>query len=155
MEQIWSLINSQQVILLISLFDVKIPGNVATFVGSIQEMTSFELVDNADQFVIDNLYLPEQDAVSLNLQNAGYWTTYSIANLGNLFYIFFLGHLCLGFVLLALLLLARCSARAKAWSNSLHYFLFWNGSIRLLMEGYTEFLLFALLNVKYMEWPEG
>ena len=59
------------------------------------------------------------------------------------------------FVLLFLLLVARFWARAQRWRRSLHYFLFWNGSIRLLMEGFTEFLFFSLININYMEWPEG
>ena len=67
MNQVWSLINSQQVVLLLRLFDVKVPSNVQAFTLSIQEMTNFELVEDADQFVNEVLYLPENDPVSLNL----------------------------------------------------------------------------------------
>ena len=31
-------------------------------------------------------------------------------------------------------------------------YLFWNGSIRFFMEGYLDFILFAMLHIKEMKW---
>ena len=86
------------------------------------------------------------DSISLNFQNAGYDTTLIIPSLGNLFYMLFL-HLVLAVVHLLLFILAKIIIKISKVKSKVARYLYWNGSIRFFMEGYFDFLLFAMINV--------
>ena len=53
MDEVWSLINSQQILIRLKLFNVKVPANAATFTEFIDEITSFQIFESVDEFVID------------------------------------------------------------------------------------------------------
>jgi len=112
-------------------------------------------VEDSNSVILDEIYLPEQDAFSLNFQNAGFGSTYFLANVGELLWMSMF-HISLVIVLISFLGMTKCKPNAKKpkkCRSKLSRYLFWNGSIRLLMESYTEFALFVLLDLKYMEWP--
>ena len=71
-ELVWSLLESLQVIQLIKLFNVRTPGNVGAFSAEFEWIARGQLVPR----FIQNLFeTPEQDAFSLNFQNAGFTTS--------------------------------------------------------------------------------
>ena len=112
------------------------------FTGFMEDITSIETVD-LESFVTDYLYIPEQDAFSVNFQSAGYTSSLFLINGSNI-----LTNFGLHFSLIALLLLV-CSIKKclpKVVTKFQHY-LFWNGSIRLFIEVYLDMVLFSLFNL--------
>ena len=65
LSQLWTLIEGLQVVTHFSLFAVKSPGNVNSFVQHLQSISSFDFVDT-ELFTSMLIYLPEADAMSLN-----------------------------------------------------------------------------------------
>ena len=57
-------------------------------------------------------------------------------------------------LVLILILVAKRSRHVKIVSDKAGAYLFWNGSIRFLMEGYLDFCLFAMMNAVAMDWSE-
>ena len=130
------------------LFNIKSPGNVNAFNIYFAEIATFNLIDTTG-FTADIFYFPEMDSLSLNFQNAGYDTTLIIPSLGNLLYLLFL-HFVLALVHVLLFVLAKVIIKVSKVKSKVARYLYWNGSIRFFMEGYFDFLLFALINVKYL-----
>ena len=117
--------------------------------GYMEDITSIKTVD-AESLITEHLYIPEQDAFSINFQSAGYTSSLFIMNGSNI-----LTNFALHFSLTALLLLA-CSFKKclpKIVAQFQHY-LFWNGSIRLFIEVYLDMVLFSLLNLYEMQKTE-
>ena len=148
--QVWKMIEGLQVVSHLPLFDLKSPGNVNAFNEYFAEIASFKIID-VTGITADIFYFPEMDSLSLNFQNAGYDTTLIIPSLGNLLYILFL-HFCLAVVHLLLFVLAKIIIKVSKVKSKVARYLYWNGSIRFFMEGYFDFLLFALINVKHLNW---
>ena len=69
-----------------------------------------------------------------------------IPSLGTLFYMIN-GQLTLAFVHVLLYLLAKAIPKTSLLKNKVAAYLYWNGSIRFMMEGYIDFVLFSLMNV--------
>lgn len=132
------------------LFKVKSPGNVNTFNEFFAEIATFNVIET--QAVSDSvIYWPEMDSFSLNFQNAGYDTPLVIPSLGTLFYIF-LGMICLALLQVLLMFLAKAIPKTSCINNKVKRYLYWNGSIRFFMEGYLDFVMMALINVKHLDW---
>ena len=104
-----------------------------------------------DGVTYDFLYFPELDAMSLNFQNAGFETYMVIPNLGNLFYIM-LVHIALVIPHCILFLVAKMVSKANRLKSKVANYVYWNGSIRFFMEGYFDFVMFALINFKMINW---
>ena len=134
------------------LFKIKSPGNVNAFNDFFAELANFNVVDTTD-YTNDIFYFPEMDAISLNFQNAGYDTNLVIPSLGTLFYMM-IGQI--GFVVLhfLLLLLTEAIPKVGVLKNKVYRYLYWNGSIRFMMEGYMDIVLFSLLNIESMNWDD-
>ena len=65
MNQVWSLLNSMQVVQYMSLFDAKTPGNIIAFISFFEVITSFKLLD-FEEIIESQMYIPEEDPFSLN-----------------------------------------------------------------------------------------
>lgn len=79
------MINGLQVVAQMPLYDVRSPGNVNEFTGFLSELSNFDLLDT-ESMNNEVFYIPEEDSVSLNFQNAGYDSTLAIKTLGTFFY---------------------------------------------------------------------
>ena len=128
------------------LFKIKSPGNVNAFNEFFAELASFNVIDTAT-LTNDFFYFPEMDAISLNFQNAGYDTNLLVPSLGTLFYII-AGQISLVFVHMLLYLVAAAIPKAGGLRNKVSAYLYWNGSIRFMMESYMDIVLFSLMNVE-------
>ena len=148
LSKVWDMIEGLQVVSHMPLFNIKSPGNVNAFNIYFAEIATFNLIDTTG-FTADIFYFPEMDSLSLNFQNAGYDTTLIIPSLGNLLYLLFL-HFVLALVHVLLFVLAKVIIKVSKVKSKVARYLYWNGSIRFFMEGYFDFLLFALINVKYL-----
>ena len=58
-------------------------------------------------------------------------------------------------ILLMLKLVHSMIPKMKARVTKLQNTIFWNGMIRLFMEAYLDFVLFSLLNIVEMQWPDN
>ena len=65
LDQIWSIMNSLQVVMFIRLFNIKSPGNVNNFTEYFDETTSVQLFDT-EEFINSLMYVPEMDPFALN-----------------------------------------------------------------------------------------
>ena len=74
-----------------------------------------------------------------------------IPSLGALFFII-LGQVIIVFLHILLFLVALAVPKAGVVKNKVSAYLYWNGSIRFMMEGYMDFVLFSLMNINYLEW---
>lgn len=82
MDQIWSILNSLQIVELVGLFNIKQPGNMSAFSTFFGHITSVKLIDTA-ALLSENVYVPEQDPHTLNFQNAGFTSVLMIVNASN------------------------------------------------------------------------
>ena len=71
MDELWSIMNSLQVLEQIRLQNVSLPGNVSAFTAFFDDLTNLEVFDMEDEFR-SNIYLPEKEPESLNIVDAGY-----------------------------------------------------------------------------------
>ena len=153
LNQVWAVIEGLQVVCHMSLFKLKSPGNVNAFSEFFDEIATLDFFDTSD-LTNEVFYIPEMDAISLNFQNAGYNTNLLIPCLGLLFYVT-IGLICLFFVHGLVYLLAKAVPKVDRLTNKLSSFLHWNGSIRFILEGYMDIVLFSFLNVNYLEWSDS
>ena len=79
--------------------------------------------------------------------------TLIIANIGGILVIF-AGQIILVAVHLILCMLSLLLPKTSALRQKLGYYLYWNGTIRIFMEGYIDICLFAMLNIKEIFWNE-
>lgn len=144
------MINGLQVVSHMPLFKIKSPGNVNTFNAFFAEIATFNVVETSsvsESFI----YWPEMDAISLNFQDAGYDSPLIIPQLGTLFYVF-MGMIGLACFQVLLLFVAKAIPKTSCLNDKVKRYLYWNGSIRFFMEGYLDFALMALINVKHLDW---
>ena len=144
------MIEGLQVIVHLPLFDLKSPGNINSFNVVFVELANFNILDTED-LTNEISYYPEEDAFSLNFENAGYDGNILVPLLGTLFYLAF-GILALYVVDFLLKQLAKKFPKIEKVRRRLNDFLYWNGSIRFFTEAYTELTLCALLNLKNLDW---
>ena len=45
--------------------------------------------------------------------------------------------------------------KASVLRNKVSAYLYWNGSIRFMMEGYMDIVLFSLMNIEGLEWSDS
>ena len=64
-------------------------------------------------------------------------------------------HFSLVAVLIILYVVGARFSRVKTFRTKICSYLFWNGSIRLFMEGFLDFALFSMLNLSEIQWQEG
>ena len=71
----------------------------------------------------------------------------AIPNLGNLLYIM-LVHFALVIPHFLLFIVARMISKVNKLKSKVSNYVYWNGSIRFFMEGYFDFFMFSMINLK-------
>ena len=155
LSQLWGLINSLQMVVLLPLMDnVRLPANAMTFTQILIQIATFEVVPT-DEINSQISYFPEEEPYSLNFSMCGYESLLFILNAGFALYIMH-GYLAL-VVLYLLLKLAdwiskkKCKCLHKS-VKKLGKFLLWNSLIRLYMELYQDASLISALNMHTVDW---
>ena len=82
---------------------------------------------------------------------AGYEDSLVINNLGALFFAFlgFFALIVVHFIIFILSKLWQKITKLRDWVSK---FLYFNGSIRFVMEGSMDLILFSLINIKWADW---
>lgn len=152
LNKVWDMIEGLQICYHLPLFKVKSPGNVNAFNNFFEEIGGFQLID-VSVYTEDIVYYPEMDAMTLNFQNAGLWNPFSASNLGLLIFMF-AGHFIFLPFVLALIWCGKKNRKVKLLSDKAEDYMFWSGSMRFFTEGYLDFCMFSLLNIKYLDWSD-
>lgn len=132
------------------LFKVKTPGSVATFNNFFTSLGGFDFIDT-DLINQTFMFIPEIDGLSLNFQSLGFGSTLVISNMGFLLYLLVFHVIFIPIGLILHCMAKKCRKMGPLSKKVSNYF-FFNGSIRFLMEGYLDLCLFAMINIKELEW---
>lgn len=152
LKKVWSMIEGLQVVCHMPLFNIKSPGNVNAFNDFLADLAFLNIFDTSS-FTNDIFYFPEMDPLGLNFANAGFDTSLLIPSLGTLFFML-LGQIQLMLVHLLLICLAKAIPKTTRVRDKVSTYLYWNGSIRFMMEAYIDLCLFTLTNLKELNWRE-
>ena len=68
---LWSMINTQQLIVLMPCFDVQMPANVQIFFNQINKIASFDIID-VDPLINKMLNLNETEPLNANFEAIGF-----------------------------------------------------------------------------------
>ena len=156
LNQFWSLINSQQIVIQLPLMDaIQFPANVMLVNKVFTDIANFEVIPsdviNAELYVF-----PEEDPFNLNFQECGVESKNFLLIMGFQLYII-LGHMILA-ALYLVLYLANLKLKLKyltKLNNYLSAYLFWNGLIRLFMEVYLGMALASVLSMYTVDWQSS
>ena len=80
---LWAMINTQQIILMMPLFNLALPANAALFFGFLMQIASFDIIPT-DIFYNDVLNWVTTDPVNENFNSVGFGTTLFIYNIGSM-----------------------------------------------------------------------
>ena len=135
------------------LFFVKLPANASLFNNKVIDIVSFSVFPT-DEINWILFFLPEVEPFSLNLQDMGFDTTFTLLNLGSILYImaFYLILLVLAIILK---IFGRYISCCRAFYLKLYQALFWSGLLRFWMEIYLDVALCVTMNYVKMQDPTG
>ena len=80
---LWSMINTQQLIVQMSCFDLQMPANVQMFFNQINKVASFDLID-IEPLINKVLNLNETEPMNANFEALGLESMYFLNNMGSL-----------------------------------------------------------------------
>ena len=140
---LWSLINTQFMLLYFQMLQhVKFPANVNTVNQVFVALKDFEFLKIGD-ILNDALYnFPNEGPISLGAQSCGIESSFAAENLGTAHW--------LGYLFLLLIILRYfnvCGPYTKRLLSSAR----WNGPITFFMETYFDFVMFVMINLKYVK----
>ena len=117
-----------------SMFSLAIPTNVSIFVGFVNQITSFDIIDTSP-YLNKMLDLNETEPYNSNFDQAGYGSLFFLNNMGSLILAFVFYVICL--------LLLRCinpfiekSERLESFSHSLKKSLLYESIIATIVQSY-------------------
>ena len=91
LNDIWSAINAQQLIILLPLCDVSLPANTLDFLHKIFEIAAFEIYPNLGDDINWLLNLEPTEPMAKGFEELGYESVYIFNNMGTMA-IFFIGY---------------------------------------------------------------
>ena len=144
LNQLWSMVNTQQLVVLMPLWNIRLPANAALFFGFIMTIASFDLLPT-DTFY--NEYFPNMaptSAINANFQALGF---------GNMFFCYNIGSLILSFLafpVLALFTLILKPMRRFKCCDWLYLkittTIFWNSTVKTISQSYTVIVMCVGIN---------
>jgi len=152
LNQLWSLVNTQQIIVLTPLFLIQLPGNASVFFKELMRIAAFDIIELNDQ--LDWFFgLEPTEPINSNFEAIGFESVYLLHNLGTLLIAyFFYPFMCLVQKLCAYL--GRWSKRCREWSDALKRRLYYGSLIRLIFEGYSLTTLCCIINIMHRSWED-
>jgi hypothetical protein len=145
LNQLWGMINGLQIMSHMPLCNIKFPGNAELFNGFMIEIALFDILPS-EWMLEQMIYYPPADPFNLNFQILQYESSYSVPNLGTIFFMF-LTFLMLVPILITMAFFATDLKELRKHTSNLKDFLFWKGTIRFFTESYMEVLLASGLNL--------
>jgi len=152
LQYVLGMINTQQLIVLLPLFDIKAPANAELFFRQLMSVVAFEVYDTGD-IVNATLSLEEVNPVNENYNTVGFESVYFINNMGTLFIVFMMYPVMMLLEYLLGLVASRCDIFVKV-HHSFKHFVYWNYLITLVFESYLVIVICCLINFQHMSWSE-
>ena len=144
------MINTQQLIVMMPLFKVNMPGNAQNFFNVIFTIASFDIV-NLDPTINKALSLNATDPFNDNFGALGFQSIYLLNNLGSLLLAFIFNLLAV----FILLVLDQFVARANWIANraeKMRKELFFNGIVATMIESYSILSVCCLINLNFIRF---
>lgn len=151
LNSLWSMINTQQMIVLIPLFQVDLPENAGMVFKQMMKIAAFDLVPNTEDIYNTVLGIDELPGpLTENFGTVGFETTYFIHNMGSL--VFFIVAFPLMSIVAFLFTFCRQYAAIRKAKKSIEETIYWNYLIRLLIESYTILAVCGMINLTDLKW---
>ena len=144
LQQLWGLLEAQQIIVLMPLLKIELPAICSIFFGFLMTIASFDLIP-IDNYVDKHVQMTPRDPININFEAVGFESMYVLINLGSLLILFVLFP-ALAFLEIIMRFIPIRNTQKVA--KFLRKKLYWNTSIRLFKESYAIALMCALINMK-------
>ena len=151
LSQLWSMINTQQIIVVMPLFNTNIPANAGMFFGFIMNLASFNLLPTDEFYHSYMVMSKDPGALNSNFEDQGYGSVYLLQNLGTLLVAILTIPIFVGLYYL-MKPFTRCSTRIQKVHLKLKNYLFWSHQIQVIFESYSVICMCALINLKYVSF---
>jgi len=144
------MINTEQLIVLMPLFDVNMPANAQAFFNQLNKIASFDLID-IEPFIVWALNVNDTGPFNTHFDECGFGSLYFINNMGSMligFAIYIVG-------VIALALLDCCNTkfeRAAKMSEYLRRNLFHNYLIGMMNESYSLLSVCTLISFYHISF---
>ncbi|TNV85777.1 hypothetical protein FGO68_gene10973 [Halteria grandinella] len=147
---IWGMLNDLSVIMSLTMVSITIPGIAQPFMSIVLQFIQLDLLQT-DQWLTPIFYMNEDEDESLSeyLEEQGYQSMFIINNLGSTL-VFSLILTALFFCFPAIARLGKCYATMQALNKYLQRILFWNSSIRFIIQQFQPLLISAIINLYYV-----
>lgn len=144
LNQLWAMINTQQLMIMMPLFQITMPANAGLFFRSLMEIAAFDFYDFSD-FVHDLFQVEPKETTDLNFEAIGFESKYFLVNIGSLAVIFLVYVSCMPFVSQY----RRCQrGRCKKICKRMNRSVFWGTLITLINESYIWIVVCVLINIQ-------
>ena len=150
LNQLLTLINTQQLIVLMPLFKINLPANAGLFFKQIMQIAAFDIVEIGEP--LDKLLdLEPTDPINENFEAVGFESIYLLNNMGSMAIAYTIWTVC---ALCAKIL--KCfvyhSKRARKAYNYLRKKVFYNSLISLILESYSLIAVCCLINMGFISF---
>lgn len=148
---LWGMINALQIIANIPLLQVMMPANAKSFYTFIINIANFKIIDTdmiTGYFVTktDSSNNTDSSISNSNFESQGINSANIVENLGPIFLVMLVGVLLA--VVLVLLYVFRKSKFVQLIYDEIYHMLFWNSSLRFVLEGYLNLMMSSLIQIQ-------
>jgi len=144
MNHLLSMINTQQIIVMMPLFKITLPANAGVFFNALMTFTAFDIIDTSP-FLNWLLQLEPAQPVNSNFEAVGFESVFLLHNLGSLLLVF-LYYL----VVILVMKILECmgeNEKAQKWAGNLRSDLFHGYMIRIMTESYSLLAVCCFINL--------
>lgn len=151
LNQLWALVNAQQLFIMLPLCQVVLPINASKFFGAIAQIATFEIYDLNDH-INDILDVPDTEPVSDNFEELGFESKYMLNNMGTMliFYliypVFMLAHW------MTKRKLCRTQLCCKKFEESLKHFIYFKLIITVIFESFAIVAISCLIGLQVIDF---
>ena len=149
-QYLWDLINAQQIVILLPLFEINTPQNVALIFNYLMMIAAFELVPTDD--IYENIDDAGVEAVALNdrYEQIGLEHWLYLSNQGT--FGFIIAASMLVYMIYYCLICFKSVKCCRKTIKSLEQRLFWGFTLRLIIESYIITFICCLLNLRKLDF---
>ena len=143
-QQLWSMINAQQIIVLMIAYDIKPPAIATWFFNILFQIESVDVIPWGDLYN-NYLIMEPTEPLSKNLDSLGFSNRYFIYNLGSS--ILPIALITILFVLWFLFSRCKNIRFFRFLSEKLEKWVFWNGFITTIHETFSAVIFAAFISI--------
>ena len=150
LQQLWQMINTQQIIILLPLFRITLPSNIAIVFNLLMKIAAFDVI-RTDGLYDQILDLPHTEPLTPNFEAVGFESLLLLYNLGSISLI----ALALLLTMIGVHVLTYVPTRFHRihnFANKLEKALYWNSFIRIMTESFMVVLICCMINTSHLSW---